>query len=298
MDARAPRTLSVSAALLLAAGAALVAQPAPVFRASVEQVRVDVSVTRGGRPVAGLTAAQFEVRDNGVVHDVERVVREEVPLRLLLVLDTSSSLAGDRLRALSAGAQSLVRSLGARDEVGLVTFSQVIQLAVAPTTVHSDALAALMSLRAAGATAWRDALFTGMQVAGPPAEARPVALLFTDGEDTASWMDAASIVESVRRSGVVVHAVGIKEGQDRWSPGRVRSLQRAVEAGGGEIWLSESHERLGDEFRDVLAELRARYLLVYTPRETPSPGWHDVRVRLKGASGDVRARPGYFVATP
>ena len=57
-------------ALLAFAGAAS-AQTTPVFRAGVDAVYVDVFVTRGGHPVAGLRAEEFELRDNGVKQTVE-----------------------------------------------------------------------------------------------------------------------------------------------------------------------------------------------------------------------------------
>jgi hypothetical protein len=38
----------------------------PNFTSGVEGVRVDVLVTDHGRPLTGLTAADFELRDNGV----------------------------------------------------------------------------------------------------------------------------------------------------------------------------------------------------------------------------------------
>lgn len=294
MAARTPGTLTLLAAAVVAVAAPGHAQD-PVFRTGVEQVRVDASVRRGSNPVAGLTAEHFEVHDNGVVHAVERVLQEEVPLRLLLVLDTSASLAGARLRALVSAAQSLVRSLRAEDEVGLVTFSQALHLAVAPTLQHADITAALGRLQANGDTAWHDALFAGLQLAGAPADRRPLVLLFTDGDDNASWIDAVELGDVVRRSGVVVHAVGLSE-RNRGSV-MTRSLTLSLDAGGGRFWSADEPEHVGDRFADVLREMRARYLLFYTPKGTPSPGWHDVTVRLKGTRGDVRARPGYFVAT-
>ena len=47
----------VAAALLLAA---------PQFKSRVEVVRIDVLATSGGKPVTGLTAADFEVRETGL----------------------------------------------------------------------------------------------------------------------------------------------------------------------------------------------------------------------------------------
>lgn len=299
MAARAPGTIVAVAAGVLAGTLAAIGQTQdPVFRASVDQVRVDAAVTRGDTPVPGLTIGNFEIRDNGVPQTVDAVYREEVPLRLVLVLDTSTSVEGERLRGLQAAAASLVGALRPADEVGLVTFTQILHLSVAPTVRHDEVMAGLASLEAGGATAWRDALFAGLQLAGAPAEARPVVLLFGDGEDTASWIEASAIDEAVRRSGVVVHAVGLNPRDIATRRrGIPQSLQRTVTAGGGRFWGTESPDELGQQFARVLDELRGRYLLVYTPRETPSPGWHDVRVRLRGVSADVRARPGYFVGT-
>ena len=48
-------------------------------------------------------------------------------------------------------------------------------------------------------------------------------------------------------------------------------------------------------FGRVLDEMRARYLLTYSPSGPQKPGWHQIKVSLKGARGDVIAKQGYFV---
>jgi hypothetical protein len=53
---------------------------------------------------------------------------------------------------------------------------------------------------------------------------------------------------------------------------------------------------LRELFGKALEELRARYLLTYYPGGVARDGWHDVKVTLKGARGDVTARPGYFIS--
>ena len=80
------------AALLLAAN------PQRTFRVGVEGVRVDVLATDGGRPVAGLKASDFELRDSGVPQQIESVAVEDVPLRVLLALDVSGSVRNEPLR--------------------------------------------------------------------------------------------------------------------------------------------------------------------------------------------------------
>jgi VWFA-related protein len=292
----------------------------PLFRSSVEQVRVDVSVTRGAGPVAGLTAAHFEVLDNGVPQVVDGVSQEQAPLNLMLVLDASGSLTGDPIAALVAAAQGLVRALRPDDRIGLLSFSQRITLQVAPTVHHADVLSALGRLSASGPTALRDALFAGLQLVPPDGEARPVVMLFSDGRDTASWMAAPELEGVVRRSGVVLHAVELlgTSATGALRPGAVssdvveatrrarargrlvgisasRSLSRAVQAGGGRLWSAALPGELTELFAEALDELRARYLLTYTPQGVATPGWHEVTVGLKDARGDVHARPGYFV---
>ena len=50
--------------------------------------------------------------------------------------------------------------------------------------------------------------------------------------------------------------------------------------------------------RKALEEMRARYLLTYSPNDPPKEGYHTLNVTLKNARGDVTARPGYFVGAP
>ena len=45
--------------------------PQAQFAARAEGVLVDVEVTRGGKPVEGLTASDFSLRDDGVLQTIE-----------------------------------------------------------------------------------------------------------------------------------------------------------------------------------------------------------------------------------
>src|ERR1700758_193288 len=108
-------------AAMLAAQA--VSAPQTTFRSGVELVELDVSVTRGGVPVAGLTAKDFSLTDNGVAQEVESVTLETLPLSVTLVLDTSQSVAGERLQHLVQAGEGLTSALRAGDRAALITFS-------------------------------------------------------------------------------------------------------------------------------------------------------------------------------
>jgi len=113
------RRLAATFVLALAAAAAS-AQPARLPGSSVEMVSVDVSVIAEGRAVPGLTAERFDVRDEGTRRAVELVAAGDAPLHLLLVMDASDSVAGERGKRLVRSAQALFPDLGPADRVGLI----------------------------------------------------------------------------------------------------------------------------------------------------------------------------------
>jgi hypothetical protein len=82
-------------------------------------VRLDVAVTRHGLPVPGLEAKDFAVRDNGVPQRIELVAREEKHVHAVLVLDSSGSVAGERLARLKLAAHGLLGVLQPEDSVSL-----------------------------------------------------------------------------------------------------------------------------------------------------------------------------------
>ena len=271
----------------------------PLFRASVDVVRVDVSVMSGLNPVAGLKAQNFVVTDNGVPQTLDAVSLDTVPLNLMMVLDTSGSLAGERLTNLIDAVNGLVKSLRAEDTAALMTFSEPIRLAVKATKDHAPLLAALTGLTADGSTSVNDAIFLALQMRPPDAdESRPVLLLFSDGRDTSSWLRSEHVIEATRRSGMVVHVVELVA--DEWTGYRVAEFRPSsflgmlADTGGGRRWFAKSSRDLRELFGKALNELRARYLLTYSPTGVSREGWHDVKVTLKNARGEVTARPGYF----
>jgi hypothetical protein len=89
----------VALAVTLAANAQTEApQDKRVFRTGTDAVLVDVSVLREGKPVRGLTAADFELRDNQVEQQIDLVSADEVPVDVSLLVDVSASVAGQAQR--------------------------------------------------------------------------------------------------------------------------------------------------------------------------------------------------------
>ena len=79
---RPPGSLLVMTAAAAAVALAQQAPSQPVFRAGVDAVMVDVSVQTSDRPVSGLTAADFQLRDNGVQQEIVVSTIDAVPVSL------------------------------------------------------------------------------------------------------------------------------------------------------------------------------------------------------------------------
>ena len=106
-----PQPLWLAGALL---ASVVVEGQTPLFRRRIDLVRLDVSVRRSDRPVAGLRADDFVLTDNGRAQRIEGASLEAMPLSVTLVLDTSRSMAGTRFGNLITGAKDVLKSLGPR----------------------------------------------------------------------------------------------------------------------------------------------------------------------------------------
>jgi hypothetical protein len=72
-------------------------------------------------------------------------------------------------------------------------------------------------------------------------------------------------------------------------------LKNLAEQTGGTKFQAGPHA-LSDVFAGIVAEMKARYLLTFYPREVSLEGVHRLDVKLKGRRGTVRARRGYVAA--
>ena len=64
------------------------------FRVEVNQVYVDVFVSRNGEPVTDLTANHFEVYDNGKRQNIALMDASSAPHSIALLVDNSASISG------------------------------------------------------------------------------------------------------------------------------------------------------------------------------------------------------------
>jgi VWFA-related protein len=297
--------LTAATALLAAMHLPAAAQEPLRFRAGTELVSVDVLVTDNRQPVVGLTAADFELIDNGVAQTVDQLYLEQLPVNVVMVLDTSGSVIGARLADLKAGARSVIEKLRPKDRAAILSFSHRLEM---PSPLTGDRAAlrkAIDDLDAVGSTSLRDAAFAGLALRAAD-NTRTLLLLFSDGLDTSSILTESRLMAIVRRSDAIVYAIGVQDPPAPRLGGRGvlfvqpesvtddRFLGALAREGGGRLLHAQEQRNIERTFARVFEEFNQRYVLGFTPRGVSHPGWHKVDVRLKNKRGMVLARRGYF----
>jgi VWFA-related protein len=274
-----------------------------VFRAGADAVSVDASVQRDRRPVTGLKAADFELFDNGVPQEITEVAYEKLPIDVTVLLDVSASVTGPILEELGRALRQVRADLLPADRLRLLTFNMSVRRLVDFDQAAPSLDQALATVRGAGSSAVFDGLAVALSSFDAPGRRRLI-LLFSDGQDSSSIIDADTLLDVARRT---TPTVGIILGSP--NPERPASLlrQSSAEAGatvgalaeriaaetGGIVAPVRAGENLTSRFRRMLQEFRSSYVLYFTPKGVEPAGTHTLEVRLKRGGADVRARRGY-----
>ena len=217
-----------------------------VFSSKVVGVRVDALVVdaASGKPVGGLAAKDFELRDNGVVQTIDAFDSGDVPLNVILALDMSASIVGKTLFDLQSATHQLLAGLTPADRAALITFNQAVTPRVALTSDVGRVRAVVDALTPSGTTSLLDGIYVSL-VATLAEPGRSFVLVFTDGRDTTSWLDPNEVLESARRSNAVIYIVA-SSGARRWAP-----LNDLADATGGHVIEIESSDRVAAEFEKI-----------------------------------------------
>lgn len=117
-----------------------------------------------------------------------------------------TSLDAERLQHLRRAGNTLLNGLKRTDRSALVTFNQIVSQAAPLTADVGRVRAALDAAAPFGQISLVDASFTGMMI-GESDAGRSLLIVFSDGVDTTSWLDADGVLDTARRCDVVVYGV-------------------------------------------------------------------------------------------
>ena len=300
-------------ALAIALAALLVAADHAAGQ-SVERSLAVAVLDGDGAPVPGLRAADFVVREDGVMREVLRVRQDTAPLQIALLVDTSEA-AARAIGDFRKGLRAFIDDMDGADRMAIIGFGGPPRILAASTAARAALLEATGEVFSSAGTAayLLDALSETAEGFIKREASRPVmVVLATEGLDH-SHATIATVLRTLEDAAVTVHAV-VLTGRSYGNafnrgPGRFNPLDQARGVGGGALaqWRIDrdqvlqrgplltggrrrnlvAHSGVEHAMRAVAAELRSRYLVVYAaPRTLVPPDGVDVRVTRE----DVSAR--------
>jgi len=302
-------TSIIRAAAILSTGAAvsatvLLAQER--LRTGVDLVSLSVTVTEGGRYVTGLERDEFEVYEDGVKQSVSFFSREQQPIALAILLDTSASM-DRRLDTAQEAAIGFARRMRPDDTMTVIDFDSQVRILQTFTNDGAALEKAIRSTSVNGSTALYNAIYISLKelkkIRPPSAEEirRQAIVVLSDGDDTSSLVEYEEVLDLAKRSETAIYAIGLKQG----SSGRVEFkeaefvLRQLANETGGRAFFPSNVADLPGIYQRISEELASQYSIGYTSRNTVRNGtWRRIVVRVNRAGLQTRTRQGYYAPSP
>jgi Ca-activated chloride channel family protein len=296
----ASRQLSGALALVVATGAALVAQqpPGPTFKTGTQVVSLFVTVADAQkRLVPDLMKDDFQVFDNEKPQTVSYFDNSVHPINVVVMLDTSGSMTLT-IDLLKQAAEQFIIRLLPEDKARVGAFNDKIQINARWSNNRDQLVTDVKDLDYGNGTRLWDAVGAALdELRG--IDGRRVVLVFTDGDDTASRIGLGTVIERARTDEVMIYAIGLEsnyfDGQ-RMVRSKPDSGLRKIsdETGGGYFELKKTSE-LASTFTRVAQELHSQYVIGFTPTQLDNKV-HKLAVKMKQPGMTPRARRSYLAA--
>jgi VWFA-related protein len=262
-------------------------QAEPLSDEIAYQVTAQVSVVdNAGNPIENLTGSDFSLKEDGISVDLTSAdFVNDAPVNLVLVLDAGYSMDGEKLTAAKTAALEFVSSLGAADNIALISFDKSVNVLQNFTTDHEAINQAIGNITAASdqGRCLYDALYQAVQMTNIlPAGKRAVAVL-TDGADDLegqpcsqhSVNDVISLA-SDRVNKIPVYTLGLGRLVD------AEALQNISTSTRGRYQMASSPDQLGATFLRLTDQLKSSYVLRYKSVATQGTRWLTVEVAYMG----------------
>ena len=290
--------------LLCSTNSALPQEPAPdkaenpfTLRVDVGMVVLHATVQDGrGRIVSGLQKENFKVAENGIPQDILLFQREDIPVAVGIILDTSGSMRNKGTEVIAA-ALAFARSCNPQDEMFVIGFNDEVLMGLPPdkpfTSDVGDLRQAFSRLVIQGRTRLYDALAAAVNHLPRATHQKKVLVLVSDGGDTASQHTFEQVLEMADKSGAVVYTVGVyDETDDDRNP---KVLKRVAQATGGQAFFPEGIEQVTNICLRIAQDIRSQYTLGYFSKK--DSGYHKLSATAtdeRNRKLQVRTRAGYY----
>jgi len=279
--------------------------PTQTFRSAVDLVTIQASVRdKRGRPMVGLTTADFEVRDNGQLRPVLSLRSDlQSPISVAILVDMSGSmrLSSKVGMARQAFASILGQLRSGDDEVAVFTFDSSLHERRGFTNDLNAVKDALTDFAPFGSTSLYDATAETARQVAARSGARKAVIVLTDGIDTSSTLTAPQVSGLASSIDVPVFVVAtvpsvdqrtLMETTERVPRPEAVDLRDLAEWTGGQLVFASSFTETVVVASSLVEQLRQQYVLAIEAASARE--WRRLDVRVKHPAANVKARSGYF----
>jgi hypothetical protein len=172
---------------------------------------------------------------------------------VVIAIDRSRSMAGQRLTDAVAAARQFVADKSAADRIAVVVFgSKAVQLTgFSSSTIDADDALRTMAVDSKSGTALYDGLALSTQLLAKQQGRARVVVLLTDGHDVSSKTPLRDAIAGAKRSDVLVYPIGVGASAATRVP-----LEQMAQSTGGAYHGAATSSNLKSVYSSIAAELR------------------------------------------
>ncbi len=267
-------------------------------------VSLSVNVTDDlGRPVSGLQQSDFQILEDKVRQPVVSFGRDDRPLSIGIVLDSSGTMAAALDRTCVAVADFL-KTARPEDEAFLVEVGERPQIVTRMTRNFDEIQQSLANAVPGGRTALLDGVYLALNAMKKAQNPRHVLVVISDGVDNSSRYKATEIAGLIRETDVQISAIGVfanvvSRGRTPVDVPGFELLRYIAEPTGGRLFTVVNLAELPDVAAKIGIMLRSQYLVEYTPANKVRDGkYRKIAVQMVGQRGmHAFVRAGYIAPT-
>jgi Ca-activated chloride channel family protein len=302
---RVGSSCSLVGALALLASLTGQAQEKPqVFRAGVELVSLNVTVTDSqGRYVTDLDQDNFSVFEDGSKQELSFFNRTNLPIALSLLIDSSASME-QRMEHAQEAAIGFAKKIRAQDLAQVVDFDSRVEIKLGFTNKVDELETAIRTTSAGGSTALHNAVYISLKelakvkAKNPDEIRRQAIVVLSDGEDTSSLVSFEEVLELAKRSETAIYTIGLQPRETSALRGFREAefvLRQLAQETGGRSFFAQKIEDLKDVYSQIADELSSQYSMGYASKNPKRDGtFRRLVVQVNRPNTTARTKRGYY----
>jgi VWFA-related protein len=263
-----------------------------VIKFDISLVTVNVVVKdHKGRALLGLKSEDFLVTDENTRVSPE-LFESEGPASIVFVVDTSSSMRGDKWKSLNEGLKSFLKKSRVGNDYTLVAFDRSAYV-VAESISAEELLKSLSTLRVGGETALYDGVMLGLQSLRRTRQQNRALVLISDGEDNSSHTKLADVEEQAFARRATIYSIGVL--LDHYCSIRIagacnckETVKQLATITGGMAFFPDA-DGLARALKQISNEVNSQYSLSYYP-PNKTTGWRNVQVAVAQPDSHAKLR--------